>query len=118
MTRLLPLAVLAFGLMVFAIIDIVLIDPNRVRGVPKPAWILIALLPVIGAVLWFTIGRERRRRSTAGNAAPLAPDDDPEFLGKLSKEAQQRDRIRDLEQRLAELDDDARKDDDTPKSDG
>ena len=53
----------------------------RVLG--KTSWILLILfVPLIGAVLYFAIGRpaggsgEKRNRN-------LAPDDDPEFLRKL-----------------------------------
>ena len=110
MARLIVILVfVAVGLMVWSIADIVLFDPRRVRALPKPAWILIALLPVIGPLLWFTIGRGRVNRATAGGPGrrgPVAPDDDPAFLNQLNKDQEQQDRIRDLEERLAELDDD------------
>lgn len=104
-----PLVLAAVGLMVWSIVDIVLFDPRRVRAVPKPAWILIVLLPVIGPLLWIFIGRGRADRSRAGGGGrrgPVAPDDDPAFLNKLNKEQEQQERIRQLEERLAELDDD------------
>jgi len=54
-----------------------------------------------------SIGRERlsaaRNRPGYG---PVAPDDDPAFLRQLNKDQEQEQRIRDLEERLAELDDD------------
>lgn len=111
------------GLLVFAIVDILTIDGGRVRGLPKYAWIgLAVLLPFIGPLLWFLVGRERLEERNHGRYAnegpastgrvtsapgrrfgPIAPDDDPDFLGRLSREQQQEDRIRDLEQRLNEL---------------
>lgn len=109
------------GLLVFAIVDILVIDGGRVRGLPKYAWIgVVVLLPFIGPLLWFLVGRERleeRNHGRYGDApvastgpgrrfAPIAPDDDPDFLGRLSREQQQEERIRDLEKRLNELGDD------------
>jgi hypothetical protein len=111
--RLLP-GIIDLVLTVVAIVDIALIDPSRVRGLPKWAWILVSiLLFVVGPLLWFFLGRERLeprehgRYATHGPAAtgpartaPRAPDDDPEVLGRLSREQRQADRIRDLEREL------------------
>jgi hypothetical protein len=110
MTRLLvilPLLVLAVD--VFAIVDVILTEARRVRAVPKVVWvIIIVLLPLIGAVLWFFIGKERRDRG--GERRTIAPDDDPAFLRNLRRDEEQDERIRRLEQELAELDDDPPKD--------
>ena len=109
MLRLLP-GIIDLVLTVVAIVDIVLIDPSRVRGLPKWAWVVISiLLFIVGPLLWFIVGRERLepRMAAAGgasHAAPRAPDDDPEFLGRLSREQEQEARIRDLERRLRERD--------------
>lgn len=98
-----PFLVLALD--VFAIVDLSMIDPRRVRTLNKPIWaVLIILLPVIGAVLWFLVGRERR--DSGGVARTVAPDDDPAFLRDLKAREDQEERIRRLEQELAELDDD------------
>jgi Phospholipase_D-nuclease N-terminal len=109
--------------MVFTIVDIVTIDGSRVRGLPKYAWVGLAIvLSFIGSLLWFLIGREpiqarshgryseTIRTTSTSRRGPTAPDDDTEFLGKLSREAEQEERIRQLEKRLAELDDDKPKD--------
>ena len=91
MLRLLP-GIIDLVLTVVAIVDIVLIDPSRVRGLPKWAWVVISiLLFIVGPLLWFIVGRERLEPRTAAaggasHAAPRAPDDDPEFLGRLSRE--------------------------------
>ena len=67
----------------------------------KPVWILIVvLLPVLGGILWLTVGRVRR--STI--AARRAPDDDPEFLEQIGTLSDQDERIRRLEEELAQLD--------------
>jgi hypothetical protein len=110
----LPLLIIA-AVTIFTIVDIALIDNARVRHVPKIVWILGALLfSIVGAALWFLLGRERLvPRGAAGGSfgprprrGPVAPDDDPEFLGRLNRETAQEKRIRELEERLREIDDD------------
>src|SRR5690606_2883414 len=40
---------------IFALIDLMRIDEARVRALPRAAWVAaIVLLPLIGAILWFT----------------------------------------------------------------
>lgn len=101
---------IAVGLTIFTIVDIALIDRDRVKGLPKFLWILVAFVVVVGPVLWFLLGRERLnpRGGSSGSVrrGPAAPDDDPEFLRKLSREQAQEERIRDLERRLREIDED------------
>ena len=118
MLRLLP-GIIDLVLTVVAIVDIALIDNSRVRGLPKWAWVVISiLLFIVGPLLWFFVGRERLEPAGAASggerprSGPRAPDDDPEFLGRLSREQQQEQRIRDLERRLEDRDDP-----DRPKSD-
>ncbi len=97
---LLLLALLAVVFWVFSVIDCAVQPAVRHRGVAKPAWILIVLfLPVVGGILWFTLGRGRRVRV----AAP--PDDDPDFLRRIGSVSDQDERIRRLEEELARLDD-------------
>ena len=48
MLRLLP-GIIDLVLTVVAIVDIVLIDPSRVRGLPKWAWVVISILLFIVA---------------------------------------------------------------------
>ncbi|MBX3196155.1 MAG: PLDc N-terminal domain-containing protein [Schumannella sp.] len=101
---------IAVGLTIFTIIDIALIDRARVRVLPKALWMLLALVAVVGPVLWFLLGRERLNprggRGGSVRRGPKAPDDDPEFLRQLTREQAQAERIRELEERLRELDDD------------
>jgi len=102
-----PLVVAAVVFMIYAVVDCALFDRLRIRGVPRGWWIVIILLvPVIGAVLWFVIGRGRAGRSVVGGGRriPIAPDDDSDFLRRLDKDAEQEERIRRLEQELADLD--------------
>lgn len=107
-------------LLVAALVDVIRIDASRVRGLPKPVWaIIVVVVPIVGPVVWFFAGREplRRRNNGRYRDAPLAPDDDPAFLNKIARDKEQEQRIRDLEERLADLDrdEDATPDDDAPK---
>jgi hypothetical protein len=110
MARLIPFAfIVVIGLYVFAWVDLALTDRGRVRALPKLAWVVVILLPVVGALLWLTIGKERGN-SRGGERRTVAPDDDPSFLANLRRDEEQDERIRRLEQELAELDDDPPKD--------
>lgn len=94
---------LALVFWVFSIVDCAVQPATRHRGVPKGAWIaIVVLIPVLGGILWFVLGR--RRGSTQGGSRMVAPDDDPQFLQSISK-TEQDARIRQLEEELARLDD-------------
>ncbi|ALJ21463.1 PLD nuclease N-terminal domain-containing protein [Microbacterium sp. No. 7] len=98
---LIPVALLLLAFWVYSIVDCALQPPVRHRGVSKPSWMLIVILiPVLGGVLWFALGRVRASEL----AAPRAPDDDPEFLGRIGHISDQDERIRRLEAELAALD--------------
>lgn len=61
-------SLLVIALMVGALVDIIRRDDAQVRFLPKMAWIIIViLLPLIGSLLWFAIGREY---SEAGLSIP------------------------------------------------
>lgn len=110
------LGVAAAVFYIYSVADCALFDRSRVRGLPKPAWLLVIILfPVVGAVLWFLIGRGRRRSAVVRRV--VAPDDDPEFLGKLRFDRDQEERIRQLEKELADLDDKNKPDDQTGRRD-
>lgn len=106
---LLILGLVAIAFWIFTIVDCAVQPATRHRGVSKPVWILIVvLLPVLGGILWLVVGR--MRKSTA--AARRAPDDDPEFLGRIGAISDQDERIRRLEEELAQLD----AEDDAPRT--
>jgi len=106
MARLLViLGFVALAFDIFSIVDVVLTDQRRVRALRKWIWVVIILiLPVIGGLLWFLLGKARQ--DGGGQLRTVAPDDDPEFLGSIARDEQQDERIRLLEEQLAELDDD------------
>lgn len=100
-----PLLVAAVVYTVYAVVDCALFDRMRMRGLPRGWWIVVILLvPLIGATLWFVIGRGRANRTGSRQGVAVAPDDDAEFLRRLNSDAAQDERIRRLEQELAELD--------------
>ncbi|NQX13151.1 PLDc N-terminal domain-containing protein [Microbacteriaceae bacterium VKM Ac-2855] len=89
---------------VYTVVDCAMSNRLGIRGIPKWAWLLvIVLLPLIGGVLWFIIGRPRNSRGDVRRS--VAPDDDLDFLGKIGRDREQEERIARLERELAELDD-------------
>ncbi|MCX6502707.1 MAG: PLD nuclease N-terminal domain-containing protein [Microbacterium sp.] len=97
---LLILALVAVVFWVYSVVDCAVQPPERHRGVSKASWMLIVLLvPVLGGILWLSVGKLTRRAIIARRA----PDDDPAFLQSLSTREQD-ERIRRLEAELADLD--------------
>jgi hypothetical protein len=104
-----PRLFLIFGvaiiaLMIFTMVDVVVTDRRRIRALNKTAWFFVVILPVVGPALWFLLGKARP--DSESEHRTLAPDDDPNFLKNIRRDEEQDERIRRLEQELAELDDD------------
>ncbi len=105
------LAFVTVAVYIYALVDAISIHEWRIKSLNKGLWVLIILLlPLIGALLWFTIGKSRgdeqgtaKRRDAR---RPLAPDDDPAFLRNATVFEEQQARIRQLEAELKALDDD------------
>jgi hypothetical protein len=90
--------VAAVALTVYALVDLFVTGSTKLRAFPKPVWIaLIVVIPVIGPILWLTIGKNGGRTSVP----PRAPDDDPGFLGTIGESADER--IKRLEEELRKL---------------
>ncbi len=106
MARLLfGLGVAAVIFTIYAVADCAFFDRSRIRGLRRGWWIVVILfVPIIGALLWFIIGRGRATRVGPSRGGTVAPDDDAEFLRRLRNDAEQDERIRRMEQELAELD--------------
>ena len=113
------ISVVIFCLVLAALIDIVIRDESQIRHLPKLVWIiLVILLPLIGCIIWFTVGREyrtvedrgsfgdpRRWESPAAATAPVRAKSTEEQLAELELEIaeyKEQERIRRLK---AELDD-------------
>lgn len=103
MARVIPV-VLSIALTVFALADCIQTDEDRVRGIPRWAWIvLIVLVPWVGPLTWLLAGKDRGRGGFGApnprpvrRSGPLAPDEDPEFLRKLDEDIrrERRERLR------------------------
>lgn len=92
------------AIMIYAIVDVAISPTARVRSIPKPAWfVVIVLFPLIGAILWFILGRPRKN-SGAAQAPPKDVVDRPTTTGPFSTESVD-DRIARLEEELKRLDD-------------
>src|SRR5690606_38434401 len=104
---------------------IITIDASKMKHLPKLVWIFVViLLPVLGSLLWFTVGREypgptsvpRAPRATHSTRTvnsplssprdtgiPLGPRDTAAELAALEREIaahERRERIRELEVEL------------------
>lgn len=89
-------------LTVYSLVDCATTTRNRIRGLPRWVWIFVILLvPVVGPLLWLIVGRARRG---ARLVRSVAPDDDLEFLKGLDRQKTDQERLRALEQELADLD--------------
>lgn len=78
---------LGLAVVVYALADCIQTPDERVRHLPKAAWIgVIALVPVVGAIVWLVVGRARRAQFGPRRTrppGPRGPDDDPDFLRGL-----------------------------------
>jgi len=90
MNRFVPIAI-AFVVVLYAFIDVLQSRGSDVRTFPRWVWALVVvLLPVLGAIGWFILGRPRRAAAGGGpgrRRGPVAPDDDPAFLRELQDKA-------------------------------
>lgn len=99
------LALVVIILTVYTLVQCALFERSRIRALPRWAWLLVIIVvPVIGPAMWWLLGRGGLRSSGARFVRSSAPDDDPEFLRRLEREKTQEERIRKLEQELADLD--------------
>lgn len=89
------LPVLTVALLVGALVDIITRDESRVRYLPKLVWILlVVLLPVVGSLVWFVVGRDWQREPEA------IPFGDPRRHEAVVERAP---RLRSTEEQLAAL---------------
>ncbi len=87
-------------LTLWALLDIAQTPAGQVQLLPRAGWALVALVPGLGPLAWFLLGRAP---VTAGPRAtgrpggplprggstrapgPIGPDDDPDFLRQLGR---------------------------------
>ncbi|MEP6478373.1 MAG: PLD nuclease N-terminal domain-containing protein [Rhodoglobus sp.] len=54
------LSVVLLGATIFALIDVITSDQSQIRYLDKIIWvILIVLVPLVGVIVWFVVGKER-----------------------------------------------------------
>ncbi|MGH9148997.1 MAG: PLDc N-terminal domain-containing protein, partial [Acidimicrobiales bacterium] len=82
---------IALGLWLYAIFDVIATDETLVRNLPKTVWLMIVIfLSTIGALAWILMGRPEFAGWRPGDtrARPArritGPDDDPKFLSRWS----------------------------------
>lgn len=88
------LYVLPVAFALYCVFDVLGSDAQRRRGLRKALWLaVVVLVPVVGGVVWLLVSRQGRADSARPRGgAPVAPDDDPEFLFRLEQEQRRRAR--------------------------
>ncbi len=82
-------ALVTIGLLVYAGVELTRTPAAQVRTLSKPMWYLLLLLvPLLGAVAWLLFGRPKADPTLAPPARPIAPDDDEDFLRELRRRSQ------------------------------
>ncbi|MEP9363151.1 PLD nuclease N-terminal domain-containing protein [Nocardioides sp. CN2-186] len=116
------LGIASFALWVFCLVDAIGAPSDRIRNLPKVAWVVIILFfPFIGSIAWLVAGRPEgpERRSPyereapdfpeydrRGRAAAVDPEKDAEFLRQVRERAEAQRKAYD-ERRKREADPDA-----------
>lgn len=98
-------AVAVLAIYVYGLVDVIGTDKRLTRGISKTSWlVVVAVLPVVGAALWFIIGRPRGGRPAPQSYShTTAPDDDPDFLRNLEirrRNQAEADRLKKLKDEL------------------
>ena len=98
------LGVVTFALWVFCLVDAISAPADRVRNLPKVAWVLLVLFfPFVGSVAWLVAGRPQAPTRPAptsaipesdrpGRFAAADPEKDEEFLRQIRKRAEEQRR--------------------------
>ena len=88
----------AFGVWIFCIIDVITQPEAGIRNLPKLVWLLIVvLLADIGSIAWLVAGRPWTSVPRIAAPAPpparaTNPDDDEAFLAQLAARAEEQRR--------------------------
>jgi hypothetical protein len=79
------LALITVGITIYAFVDCFRCTDEEVRTLPRPLWMLVTLIPLVGGLAWLVSGRPAVGRPVGRPVRPLAPDDDPDFLQSLDR---------------------------------
>ena len=91
----------AVALVVYCLIDAIQTPSATVRVLPRLVWmIVIIVIPFLGPLVWLVAGRPKSiippsRILPTTTRGPLGPDDDPDYLRRLSEDARREQRARD-----------------------
>jgi hypothetical protein len=78
----LVLLVLYVALVSYCVTDVANRQEREPFGLHKALWVVfIVVIPFVGGIFWLVARRREARRY--GGSAPVAPDDDPEYLRYL-----------------------------------
>lgn len=101
------LALIAFAVWVFCIIDVITTPEDQCRNLPKLVWLLLVILLMdVGSIAWLVAGRpwtpqpvdlpyngnRGRHGQTPWRVNGMNPDDDEEFLARLRARAEEQRR--------------------------
>jgi hypothetical protein len=106
------LYLLPLGLWLWAIIDCAIDDDVQRTGLPKGAWLLlIIVVPYLGALAWIIVSKIARPPLNSPprrpRPAPLAPDDNVDYLRRLAEEQARRRRLEERRNKPKDDQDDA-----------
>ncbi len=81
------MVLVAVGLSVYCLYDVVATPARAVRTLPKPAWFVVVLVPLAGPLARFLGGREAPKAGPPPRPRPrvVGPDDDPDFLWRIEQ---------------------------------
>ena len=111
------LALAAFALWIYCILDVIATDEAVIRNMPKILWLIVVIiLPTVGSVAWLVLGRPSNAGYRPGdtstrtvprrNPRPVGPEDSPDFIAELDDRAT---RLRKWEEDLRRREEDLRR---------
>jgi uncharacterized membrane protein YgcG len=87
------LALITVGITIYGFVDCFRCTDAEVRNLPRPLWLLVTLIPLVGGLAWLTFGRPLGEQTVRHTTRTIAPDDDPEFLQSLERTFRERRRV-------------------------
>lgn len=108
---------IAVGLWIYCILDVISSEETLVRNLPKTLWLMVVIfVPTVGSIAWLAVGRplyagfrpgDTRARSKPARPVARGPEDDESFAPRRPSPTEPREsaaaRERRLQEREAEL---------------